>query len=65
MKPGVPGLEHPGCGGIHRCLCLYTPSAEATGQSRSRKNGELGSGKPSKEAAPFVPRAGYRQQSKQ
>lgn len=29
MKPGIPGLEHLGCGGIHRCLYLYTPSIQA------------------------------------
>lgn len=46
---------HPGCSGIHRCLCLGTQSTEATGQSRWKEEaGGLGSGMPGREAAPFV-----------
>lgn len=46
-------MKYPGCCGIGECGCLCTPSSEATGQSRWRKEGEGPgfNGMPGREAA--------------
>lgn len=51
---GFQGRKRPGGCGIGGCLCLGTPSAEATGQSRWREEGEgLSFGMPGREATPL------------